>query len=156
VIDTRARELAAMPYEEYLRTPEWQERRQAALQRAGHRCQVCNSPHQLEVHHRTYDRRGHEDDADLTVLCERHHEMFHGIGSAAGRRGEIGSVRHLPDATLWTFTPAPVDPVRRRRVLARAARRAARERLGAIGLVVRIGLALVGIGVLAVLILSHA
>jgi hypothetical protein len=75
---TRADYLAAMPYADYLLTPEWQERRQAALDRAGRRCQVCNTPRRLHVHHRTYERRGRELPGDLTVLCDRCHALFHG------------------------------------------------------------------------------
>jgi len=30
-----------MPYAEYLQTPEWNEKWQDALRRAGYRCQLC-------------------------------------------------------------------------------------------------------------------
>jgi 5-methylcytosine-specific restriction endonuclease McrA len=73
----RAHELAQMPYLAYLDSPEWQARRKAKLIEAGHRCVVCNSPNRLEVHHRTYQRRGNEDRTDLTVLCRRCHSLFH-------------------------------------------------------------------------------
>ena len=50
-----------MPYRSYLQTPEWQAKRGRALQRAGYRCQVCTgSGGPLDVHHRTYARRGAE------------------------------------------------------------------------------------------------
>ena len=70
--------LATMAYRDYLRTPHWQRTRAAAIERAGKRCQVCNDygiP--LEVHHRTYERRGAEDPSDLTVLCWSCHQLFH-------------------------------------------------------------------------------
>lgn len=73
----RLRQLRTMPYEEYLKTPEWRARRQKALRFAGFRCQVCNSPDRLEVHHRTYERRGHELLGDLTTLCNDCHMIFH-------------------------------------------------------------------------------
>lgn len=69
--------LKAMPYAEYLRTPEWQEARRRALYRAGYRCQTCNGQGRLDVHHRTYERRGNERNSDLTVLCRPCHERFH-------------------------------------------------------------------------------
>jgi 5-methylcytosine-specific restriction endonuclease McrA len=73
----RQRELQAMPYEKYLFTPEWNERRQAALKKASYRCQVCNSPDWLDVHHRHYGSpRGQERVSDLTVLCRGHHQLF--------------------------------------------------------------------------------
>jgi hypothetical protein len=73
----RLNELKQMPYDEYLRTPEWKKRRKKQLKSAGHRCQVCNSPKRLNVHHRTYDRRGQELPQDLIVLCRNCHSIFH-------------------------------------------------------------------------------
>jgi 5-methylcytosine-specific restriction endonuclease McrA len=72
-----------MPYREYLQTPEWQDRRRAALTRADRRCQVCNrSNRALHVHHRTYERRGAELETDLTVLCDQCHALYHGKKTA--------------------------------------------------------------------------
>ncbi len=76
----RERELRTMPYREYLVTPEWQERRKAALKRAGYKCQVCNRSRQLHTHHRTYERRGVELARDLIVLCDECHALYHGKG----------------------------------------------------------------------------
>lgn len=73
----RLHQLRTMPYDEYLQTPEWLERREQALDRAERRCQICYTPDNLNVHHRTYERRGNERPSDLTVLCERHHYLFH-------------------------------------------------------------------------------
>lgn len=73
----RIRELRFMPYREYLQTPEWQETRKAALKRARFMCQTCSSADRLQVHHRTYVRRGCEYAADLVVLCEPCHQTFH-------------------------------------------------------------------------------
>ncbi len=66
-------------YQRYLRSAGWRKRKQAALERADHRCQICNSKRRLHVHHRTYERLGDERAADLTVLCERCHRLFHGV-----------------------------------------------------------------------------
>jgi hypothetical protein len=80
----RLHELHTMPYREYLQTPEWQETRKRAMKRAGFRCQVCNAYGvRLNVHHRTYERRGFEDNQDLIVLCEGCHSIFHENGSLA-------------------------------------------------------------------------
>jgi 5-methylcytosine-specific restriction endonuclease McrA len=79
--DQRLRLLHTMPYQEYLLTPEWQERRKAQLERADYRCQVCNTgKSKLHVHHRTYERRGNEAPGDLLVLCRECHELFHQAG----------------------------------------------------------------------------
>jgi CRP-like cAMP-binding protein len=64
--------------EVYLRSDHWGETRAAALERAEHRCQACNGQNTLDVHHRTYERIGHELAADLTVLCRACHEAIHG------------------------------------------------------------------------------
>ena len=79
----RERKLRTMPYREYLLTPEWQERRKAALKRAGYKCQVCNRSRQLHTHHRTYERRGVELARDLIVLCDECHALYHGKGLLA-------------------------------------------------------------------------
>ena len=80
----RLRELRTMPYKDYLLTPEWQERRRARLKAARYRCQVCNTKNErLNVHHRTYERRGAEYARDLIVLCEGCHYLFHRNGSLA-------------------------------------------------------------------------
>lgn len=77
-------ELRSMPYSEYLQTPEWQETRRRAMKRAGFRCQVCNAYGvRLNVHHRTYERRGCEENQDLITLCEGCHEIFHNSGKLA-------------------------------------------------------------------------
>lgn len=66
-------------YQEYIRSAEWREKADAAKERAGHRCQVCNTPDNmasLEAHHRTYERLGREADDDITVLCDECHDLF--------------------------------------------------------------------------------
>lgn len=75
--EKRLQELRTMPYQAYLQTPEWQAKRDQALDKAGHRCQLCNSNDSLNVHHRTYERRGNEELSDLTVLCRACHSLFH-------------------------------------------------------------------------------
>lgn len=82
----RLYELKTMPYRDYLRTPEWQERRKRHIKSAGFRCQVCNSSGvPLDVHHRTYERRGDEYYKDLLALCRNCHEIFHREGRLAKR-----------------------------------------------------------------------
>src|SRR5215471_17930784 len=44
--------LHAMPYKAYLQTAWWKRARLGALERCGHRCQLCNADDPLEVHHR--------------------------------------------------------------------------------------------------------
>lgn len=85
----RGEALRTMPYREYLQTSEWREKRTAALKRAGYRCQTCCSGGQLNVHHRTYARRGSEWARDLIVLCQPCHAIFHEAQRLAeGGRGD--------------------------------------------------------------------
>jgi len=79
------KELRTMPYQEYLKTDHWQDCRKQAIKRAKHRCQLCNSRTKLNVHHRTYERRGHERDDDLITLCESCHSIFHQASKLAKR-----------------------------------------------------------------------
>ena len=89
--------LRCMPYQEYLRTPEWLARREQAVAFAEGRCQLCNQAGELHVHHRTYERRGAELPKDLIVLCAHCHALFHDKlpDSASGESDETIS---LPDA----------------------------------------------------------
>jgi hypothetical protein len=86
--EAREEALRTMPYSDYLRTPEWTERRRSAVRRAGQACQTCGGQGRLHVHHRTYERRGEELADDLTVLCENCHLAVHTTGGShrpAGR-----------------------------------------------------------------------
>ena len=76
-IAERRVERRVMDYADYLLTPYWGSQRQGALARAQGRCQVCNGDQRLEVHHRTYERRGDEREDDLIVLCRRCHGLYH-------------------------------------------------------------------------------
>lgn len=67
-------------YDDYIQSKDWRERADAAKERAGHRCQVCYSPDQLDAHHRTYERLGNELPSDITVLCRNCHTLFHKSG----------------------------------------------------------------------------
>ncbi len=72
-------------YVDYLDSSDWQVKAEAALERAGHRCQLCNLDAPiLNVHHRTYERiGGNELPEDLIVLCRRCHAKHHGIEQLA-------------------------------------------------------------------------
>ena len=66
-------------YYEYIQSEGWRQPANEAKRRAGYRCRVCNrssSQVTLDAHHRTYDRLGHEDPDDITVLCRDCHELF--------------------------------------------------------------------------------
>lgn len=67
-------------YYEYIQSPQWKHKADAAKKAAGYRCQVCNSGKDdgaiLDAHHRTYENLGHEKPGDITVLCRDCHELY--------------------------------------------------------------------------------
>ena len=69
----------SLEYDEYLRWVVWAALRRWKLDAADHRCQVCNHPDDLQVHHRTYENFGQERECDLIVLCDECHRRHHGI-----------------------------------------------------------------------------
>lgn len=64
-------------YAAYLQTPRWRGTRNQALRRALWKCERCSARRNLQVHHKSYDRLGHELDSDLEVLCEGCHRGHH-------------------------------------------------------------------------------
>lgn len=78
---------AAKPltYREYIKSPAWRQKAEAAKKRAGYRCEVCNSPENLNAHHRCYDRLFIEEPGDITVLCRECHRLFSSNGRLAKR-----------------------------------------------------------------------
>lgn len=65
-------------YKDYLNSDHWKNTRDAALTRAGNQCQNCGETRGLQVHHKTYARRGKEKPGDLQVLCDHCHQKAHG------------------------------------------------------------------------------
>lgn len=63
----------------YLPSPEWQDRRKQAIERANGRCAHCSATERLQVHHVTYRNIGNERPEDLLVLCRRCHRIEHGL-----------------------------------------------------------------------------
>lgn len=67
-------------YREYIKSDAWKRKADAAKEQAGYRCQVCNRGKedgaQLDAHHRTYTRLGHERPEDITVLCHDCHGLY--------------------------------------------------------------------------------
>jgi len=64
-------------YEQYLKSDHWLITRINSLVSAKFCCQSCGREENLEVHHKTYVRRGKELSADLIVLCYGCHRKMH-------------------------------------------------------------------------------
>lgn len=70
--------LRSMDYPDYLQTEHWHRLREEALKRDGYRCALGeNHKGAMHVHHKTYERKGHESIHDLITLCFKCHERFH-------------------------------------------------------------------------------
>jgi hypothetical protein len=101
----RLEELRQMPYAEYLKTPEWERTRAAALERAQYRCMLDVSHTEgLEVQHRTKERLGAELAGDLVVLCASCLELFQDERVRPRRTGSIPPP--VPQSV-----PQPVVPI---------------------------------------------
>ena len=67
-------------YDEYLQSPEWQDKRSERLRIDGFRCAKCHTTRGLQVHHLNYFRLGDEDvREDLITLCAHCHREITGI-----------------------------------------------------------------------------
>ena len=71
--------MAPEPYETYLNSFVWSNRRAQYEMRHDRICSICNSTLQVELHHQCYDRVGKELDVDLAWLCNVCHERLHEV-----------------------------------------------------------------------------
>lgn len=117
--ELEARNWDSMKYQTYLQTDYWKAVAQAVKKRAGYRCQICNSQHDLQAHHRCYDNRGRELQHldDLTCLCRRCHAIFHGqLPAVPVEKGRDGKIKMRLESKLtdaaWVEANLPAgDPV---------------------------------------------
>jgi hypothetical protein len=57
-------------YQAYINSEAWHKLKERIIKQRGYLCQKCGANTvQLELHHLTYDRLGHELDTDLQLLC---------------------------------------------------------------------------------------
>lgn len=111
----RLEELKRMPYPDYLQTPEWEQTRTLALERAEHCCAIDLTHREgLDVRHRTRDRLGSERAADLVVLCSSCLELHQPVDEPPPPP-RIGSIPPpgVPEIML-SVVPALDDPAERR------------------------------------------
>ncbi len=69
--------MASEKYHQYLLSEEWDQKRQATLDRDDWKCTRCGAKYPgafLEVHHLTYARIYKEHLSDLATLCEDCHD----------------------------------------------------------------------------------
>lgn len=73
--------LKKIKYESFLQTLYWQVISWKVKKLANFRCKICNSPDNLNTHHRSYTYHGleHRHLKDLICICNKCHELFHNI-----------------------------------------------------------------------------
>lgn len=104
-----------MTYSDYICSSRWRTSaaRLGELAASGHRCRTCFAADlddaRLEVHHRTYERFGHELVGDLTALCRECHRVI----TDTLRRRRYAAIRPLIVDTVPLFErSAPLfDPI---------------------------------------------
>jgi len=72
-------ELKLLKYNDYLKTAHWKKIKKQIRKKYNNQCQICNSKNKLNVHHKTYERKGEELEEDLILLCQSCHKKFHTI-----------------------------------------------------------------------------
>ncbi len=60
-----------------MQSDKWRKKRKDRIKLSGGKCQKCDSNKNLQVHHKTYEKFGHEDLRDLATLCRDCHESVH-------------------------------------------------------------------------------
>lgn len=96
-------------YEEYIRSPEWEQRKVRYYSSHEKRCAACGSTERIHLHHHTYERLRHELDSDLIPLCSTCHRLVHRFHSRQRRLD-------LTEATfLFVHKSQLGDPPERRR-----------------------------------------
>ena len=108
----------AEKYTAYINSAEWFQKRNAALERAGHQCQLCRSSVKLNAHHNTYERLGAELDTDIIILCGKCHDVFHAKRDkrTAKKYGDEPRVKKWKNKkySALPVNPASTDPVLQR------------------------------------------
>ena len=88
----------SQPYDKYLaylESRKWAELRNKALERDNYHCSICQSPHNLEVHHLRYPKTlGTEPISDLMTLCDECHKKLENWKK--GHRADIKMTKWHP------------------------------------------------------------
>lgn len=104
-----------MNYASYINSSAWRTgfARQGELRLSGFRCRTCNVGRdeiELQVHHRTYQRLGHELVGDLTTLCSECHRA---ITAVIRRRRYSGREPLFADVAFANCAVPLFDPTSR-------------------------------------------
>jgi hypothetical protein len=119
---SRGRVAKREKYGSYMDSPEWYRKREqwAAEWRdttgTDIVCAVCGETwtlHQGDLHHRTYDRLGHERLTDLVPMCRSCHKQLHTVmesTSAWRRMGRVSATDMIIARMASQVTVVPAEP----------------------------------------------
>jgi len=110
-------------YKEYLGSPEWKQLSEFVKRQAGWKCQICDSPIDLVVHHRNYEGGANENGENCIAVCKSCHAKIHRKGG--GEAGVLGDevenigidVRSILGATLSTLQIIIVNALRDAKII---------------------------------------
>lgn len=60
-------------YTAYMQSGKWHNRKRHLFQKRGYKCEMCGGGGPFDIHHKNYDRLGHELDDDLLIVCRDCH-----------------------------------------------------------------------------------
>mgnify|MGYP000388767799 CR=1 FL=1 len=113
-------------YWKYLKSEHWQTMRRLALERAEGQCAICGASERVEVHHRDYSRLGEERLADLTVLCDPCHELYHTSGEVidevSAGESPVPAPSAMPTSRDWQDVAAADAKLQLRHLIHRSLR----------------------------------
>jgi hypothetical protein len=90
-------DLDALPYDDYLATPEWQRLTQAAHRRSKGFCERCQHGRHEQTHHLRYPRSRRDTTVDdLIGICRRCHAFVSGVAGATDPLLEPATLRPSP------------------------------------------------------------
>lgn len=64
-------------YKEYLHTKHWKLLKSKIYKKYKYNCAYCKTNHDIDLHHKTYERVGNENIGDLVYLCRLCHKAVH-------------------------------------------------------------------------------
>lgn len=64
-------------YEDYLKSKQWQKKREEILNKRGKKCMICGCVEHIQVHHLNYESLADEDERFLIPICQQCHTMIH-------------------------------------------------------------------------------